>query len=179
MEMEQLRRIRVVLSMGRDAFEAYLRLLRAEGIIERVGCYRFVHGRTYRFDRDPRILVASYHFKPLQYKYGNAHGADGRESVQDRESCAGGTMWEPRILVPSSVNMSPFFRRFIPSGCVAAPSLSKRVFRPYRRSQAPCEPGDSSVGFGESITGADPWSHLPATGQERWRGASEFFNAAM
>ena len=47
---------------GRDAFEAYLRLLRAEGIIEKVGCYRFVHGRTYRFDRDPRILVASYHF---------------------------------------------------------------------------------------------------------------------
>ena len=62
METKQLRRIRVVLSMGRDAFEAYLRLLRAEGIIERVGRYRFVHGRTYRFRRDSRILVASYHF---------------------------------------------------------------------------------------------------------------------
>ncbi len=61
-ETKQLKRIRVVLSMGRDAFEAYLRLLRTEGIIERVGCYRFAHGKTYRFDRDSRILVASYHF---------------------------------------------------------------------------------------------------------------------
>ncbi|MDE2888469.1 MAG: uracil-DNA glycosylase [Gemmatimonadota bacterium] len=62
MEAERLRGTHVVLAMGRDAFEAYLRLLKAEGIIERVGRYRFMHGRTYRFDRDSRILVASYHF---------------------------------------------------------------------------------------------------------------------
>lgn len=62
MEADRLKRIRVVLAMGRDAFEAYLRLLREEGIIERVGRYPFVHGKTYRFDRDSRILVASYHF---------------------------------------------------------------------------------------------------------------------
>lgn len=62
MEMQRLRRIRVVLAMGKDAFEAYLRLLKADEIIESVGRYRFVHGRTYRFDRDSRILVASYHF---------------------------------------------------------------------------------------------------------------------
>ena len=62
MEADRLKRIRVVLAMGRDAFEAYLRLLREECIIERVGRYPFVHGKTYRFDRDSRILVASYHF---------------------------------------------------------------------------------------------------------------------
>lgn len=62
MESERLRRTRVVLAMGRDAFEAYLRLLKADDIIERVGRYRFTHGGTYRFDRDSRILVASYHF---------------------------------------------------------------------------------------------------------------------
>lgn len=62
MEADRLKRIRVVLAMGRDAFEAYLRLLREERIVERVGRRRFVHGRTYRFDRDSRILVASYHF---------------------------------------------------------------------------------------------------------------------
>lgn len=62
METQRLRRIRIVLAMGKDAFEAYLRLLKADDIIERVGRYRFEHGRTYRFDRDSRILVASYHF---------------------------------------------------------------------------------------------------------------------
>ena len=62
METQRLRRIRVVLSMGKDAFEAYLRVLKEDGIVERPGLYRFVHGRTYRFDRDSRILVASYHF---------------------------------------------------------------------------------------------------------------------
>lgn len=62
METQRLRRIRVVLSMGKDAFEAYLRVLKEDGIVERPGRYRFAHGRTYRFDRDSRILVASYHF---------------------------------------------------------------------------------------------------------------------
>lgn len=62
METQRLRRIRVVLAMGKDAFEAYLRVLKEDGIVERPGRYRFVHGRTYRFDRDSRILVASYHF---------------------------------------------------------------------------------------------------------------------
>ena len=62
LETERLRRSRVVLAMGRDAFEAYLRLLKEDDIIERMGCYRFLHGGTYRFDLDSRILVASYHF---------------------------------------------------------------------------------------------------------------------
>lgn len=62
MEMERLGRVRVVLAMGRDAFEAYLRLLKADRIIAKVGHCRFAHGRTYQFDRDSRILVASYHF---------------------------------------------------------------------------------------------------------------------
>ncbi len=62
LELAQLNRTRVVLAMGRDAFEAYLRLLKADDVIERVGRYRFAHGGTYRFDRDSRILVACYHF---------------------------------------------------------------------------------------------------------------------
>lgn len=62
MEMERLRRVRVVLAMGRDAFEAYLRLLKADGVIAKMGHCRFAHGRTYRFEPHSRILVASYHF---------------------------------------------------------------------------------------------------------------------
>lgn len=62
METERLSRHRVVLAMGRNAFDAWLRLMRADGIIKKARDFPFAHGRTYRFDRDSRILIASYHF---------------------------------------------------------------------------------------------------------------------
>lgn len=61
-EMALVRRVRVVLAMGKDAFDAYLRLLKAERKILTLGTYRFAHGRTYRFEKDPKVLLTSYHF---------------------------------------------------------------------------------------------------------------------
>ena len=72
METDRLSRIRVVLAMGRDAFEAWMRLMRAEGIVEKVGDFPFTHGRTYRFDRDSRILIASYHFSRYNINTGSS-----------------------------------------------------------------------------------------------------------
>jgi uracil-DNA glycosylase family 4 len=61
-EMAMLKRVRVVLAMGKDAFDSYLHLLKAEGKIRALGAYRFGHGETYRFEGDPKVLLASYHF---------------------------------------------------------------------------------------------------------------------
>ncbi len=61
-EMALFKRVRVVLAMGKDAFDAYLRLLKEEGTIRTLGTYRFAHGQTYRFEGDPKVLLASYHF---------------------------------------------------------------------------------------------------------------------
>ncbi len=61
-EVGQLHRVRVVLAMGKEAFDSYLRLLKAEGTIRALGHHGFAHARTYRFDGDPRVLLATYHF---------------------------------------------------------------------------------------------------------------------
>ncbi len=59
-EMTFLRRVKIVLAMGRDAFDSYLRLERTAGRVTRLNTYRFQHGGVYRFD--DKILVATYHF---------------------------------------------------------------------------------------------------------------------
>ena len=56
-----------------------------------------------------------------------------------------------RLLLPCPRNMSPFFRRFIPSRCVP---FSRRPFA-GRLAQAPCEPGDSAAEFRRSISGTE------------------------
>ena len=61
-ELEALKQVRVVLAMGREAFEAYLRLLKEQEIIQTMGQYRFAHGEVYRFEGDDRVLLATYHF---------------------------------------------------------------------------------------------------------------------
>ncbi len=61
-EVVRLKRVRVVLAMGKDAFDAYLRLLKAEGKIPALRACRFAHGEVYRFEGDARALLASYHF---------------------------------------------------------------------------------------------------------------------
>ena len=61
-EMAELIRLRVVLAMGRDAFQAYLSLLKAAGTIQSLSAAAFGHGKVHRFEGDPRVLLSSYHF---------------------------------------------------------------------------------------------------------------------
>ena len=62
LEMAELGRVRVVLAMGRDAFQAYLSLLKAAGTIRSLSAVPFGHGKVHHFPGDPRALLASYHF---------------------------------------------------------------------------------------------------------------------
>ena len=59
-EMTFLRQVKIVLAMGRDAFDSYIRLERAAGRVARLKDYRFEHGGVYPFD--DKTLVATYHF---------------------------------------------------------------------------------------------------------------------
>ncbi|WP_051978475.1 uracil-DNA glycosylase [Edaphobacter aggregans] len=59
-EIGQLTRIRVVVCLGKIAFDGYLAHLVAQGIIERKSAYRFAHGVSYTLPN--RIhLLCSYH----------------------------------------------------------------------------------------------------------------------
>lgn len=60
-ELELLREIRVVLALGRIAFENYLRLLRDQDLIPSTKPYRFAHGAEYELPRRLPRLFASYH----------------------------------------------------------------------------------------------------------------------
>ncbi len=59
-ELLGLPRLKVVILLGQGAFTSYLRLLKAEGALNRLADYPFGHGATYRLDDGP-WLVASYH----------------------------------------------------------------------------------------------------------------------
>lgn len=59
-ELELLANVRVVLTLGKIAFDSYLKVLREQGTA--VGRPTFAHGALHRFD-DPRlpVLLCSYH----------------------------------------------------------------------------------------------------------------------
>jgi uracil-DNA glycosylase len=59
-ELASLSRLKVVLLLGQGAFSSYLRLLRSQGIVQRIGLYPFAHGAVYRPEEGP-FFVASYH----------------------------------------------------------------------------------------------------------------------
>ncbi|MBE0595690.1 MAG: uracil-DNA glycosylase [Desulfuromonadales bacterium] len=59
-DLAALPRLRVVLALGREAFNSVLQLLREQGRIERLRDYPFGHGREYPLPGGP-IVVASYH----------------------------------------------------------------------------------------------------------------------
>ncbi len=59
-EVEALPRVRVVVCLGKIAFDGYLAHLLAAGTIERRSAYRFGHGLEYRLPNGLH-LVASYH----------------------------------------------------------------------------------------------------------------------
>jgi uracil-DNA glycosylase family 4 len=59
-ELDGLKNIRVVVALGRIAFDAYLRYLKRRGLVASKNRYAFGHGARYRMP-DGRILLASYH----------------------------------------------------------------------------------------------------------------------
>jgi uracil-DNA glycosylase family 4 len=59
-EIEQLKRVRVVVCLGKIAFDGYLAYLLGRGVIERRSAYRFGHGVHYVLPNGLH-LVASYH----------------------------------------------------------------------------------------------------------------------
>jgi uracil-DNA glycosylase len=59
-ELELLRRVKVVVALGRIGFEAYLNHLRRRGLVKNKGAYAFRHGAGYEMP-DGRVLLASYH----------------------------------------------------------------------------------------------------------------------
>ena len=61
-EVWGLKQVRLFLTLGKDAFEACLRLQQKMGGVNRLKDYRFAHGGIFRFKEDSRILLSSYHF---------------------------------------------------------------------------------------------------------------------
>jgi len=59
-EVEALKRVRVVVCLGKIAFDGYLAHLLAKGVIERRSAYQFGHGVEYKLPNGLRLL-ASYH----------------------------------------------------------------------------------------------------------------------
>ncbi len=59
-ELALLKRLRVVVCLGRIAFDAHLAHLVRAGKIERRSAYLFAHGAEYQISRD-RWVIASYH----------------------------------------------------------------------------------------------------------------------
>jgi uracil-DNA glycosylase family 4 len=59
-ELDGLKRLRVVVALGRIGFEAYLNYLKRRGRIASKKPYAFAHGARYEMP-DGKILLASYH----------------------------------------------------------------------------------------------------------------------
>lgn len=59
-ELGQLDRIRVVVCLGKIAFDGYLAYLLSKGTIERKSAYRFAHGASYELPNGTNLLC-SYH----------------------------------------------------------------------------------------------------------------------
>jgi uracil-DNA glycosylase len=59
-ELKGLKRLRVIVALGRIGFDAYLNYLKRRRLIAGKGAYEFGHGAEYNLP-DGRILLASYH----------------------------------------------------------------------------------------------------------------------
>ena len=59
-ELGQLTRLRVVVCLGKIAFDGYLAYLVSQGVIERKSAYRFAHGASYQLPNGMHLLC-SYH----------------------------------------------------------------------------------------------------------------------
>ena len=59
-ELAGLKNVRVVVCLGRIAFDGYLNYLKRRGLLSSKNGYRFAHGAHYQLP-DGKILLASYH----------------------------------------------------------------------------------------------------------------------
>src|SRR5216683_949758 len=59
-EMDGLKNLRVVVALGRIAFEAYLDYLNRRGLLSSKKPYQFKHGASYKMP-DGKLLLVSYH----------------------------------------------------------------------------------------------------------------------
>jgi uracil-DNA glycosylase family 4 len=60
-ELELLKEVRVVIALGKLAFDAYLRILGEQGKIARRADFVFAHNREHRIGPGQPILMSSYH----------------------------------------------------------------------------------------------------------------------
>lgn len=60
-ELNVLSRLRVVVALGRLAFDVYLSILRDGGLIERRSAFVFAHDREHRTGDSQPLLISSYH----------------------------------------------------------------------------------------------------------------------
>ena len=59
-EIAGLRKLRVVVALGKIGFDAYLNYLKRRGLLESKAPYNFAHGAEYKLP-DGKVLLASYH----------------------------------------------------------------------------------------------------------------------
>jgi uracil-DNA glycosylase family 4 len=59
-EIEGLKRLKVVVALGKIGFDAYLNFVRRSGVLQSKAAYVFTHGAKYKLP-DGKILLASYH----------------------------------------------------------------------------------------------------------------------
>lgn len=60
-EIDALKRVRVVVALGRIGFDAYLSILRDRGLIESRAAYPFGHDAAHRLPGSLPVLIGSYH----------------------------------------------------------------------------------------------------------------------
>jgi uracil-DNA glycosylase family 4 len=60
-ELEILPNLRVVVALGKVAFDVYLSILRDRGVIRSRAPFRFAHNREHRIAEDQPLLISSYH----------------------------------------------------------------------------------------------------------------------
>ena len=60
-ELDLLKNIRVVVALGRIAFDTYLGILRDRGTIARRSAFAFAHNREHRLAPGAPVLISSYH----------------------------------------------------------------------------------------------------------------------
>lgn len=60
-ELDLLRRVRVVVALGRIAFDVYLSVLRDRGLIRSRSGFEFGHNRVHRTGPGQPMLISSYH----------------------------------------------------------------------------------------------------------------------
>jgi uracil-DNA glycosylase family 4 len=60
-EFELLPNLKVVVALGRIAFDAYLSMLAGRGLIASRGDYVFAHNRLHRIGQGQPLLISSYH----------------------------------------------------------------------------------------------------------------------